>query len=183
MKSGFLHSGGRNYNHKKKNTNESVSVTESVVSLIDATEYADTAAQNTTGSTINVVNSKTKSPNQNGDDRVPNESSINKFPSSYGNTLSPMYFIGKRLAFPVAEWFVGNNWEKYGLEKDVPLVAYTSDGLSLMATKIGTPMMLDPYTTSMYLESWGRSTYVRILTEVNACNEFSYHLMMVGPNL
>ncbi|GJR40973.1 pol polyprotein [Tanacetum coccineum] len=31
---------------------------------------------------------------------------------------------------------------------DVPLVAYTSDGLSLMATKIGTPMMLDSYTNS-----------------------------------
>ncbi|GJS83759.1 zinc knuckle CX2CX4HX4C containing protein [Tanacetum coccineum] len=27
------------------------------------------------------------------------------------------YFIGKRLAFPVVEWFVPNNWEKYGLKK------------------------------------------------------------------
>ncbi|GKE84306.1 hypothetical protein Tco_1558048, partial [Tanacetum coccineum] len=27
------------------------------------------------------------------------------------------YFIGKRLAFPVVEWFVHNNWEKYGLRK------------------------------------------------------------------
>nr|GEV63385.1 retrotransposon protein, putative, Ty1-copia subclass [Tanacetum cinerariifolium] len=27
------------------------------------------------------------------------------------------YFIGKRLAFPVVEWFVRNNWKKYGLEK------------------------------------------------------------------
>nr|GEW87038.1 ribonuclease H-like domain-containing protein [Tanacetum cinerariifolium] len=108
------------------------------------------------------------------------------------------YFIGKRLAFPVVEWFVRNNWEKYGQKKvtmmkgffffksssiegvdllprdgpwmireihiflnkwspsmslfkeellcvpvwvklnDVPLVAYTSDGLSLIATKLGT---------------------------------------------
>ncbi|GJR10392.1 ribonuclease H-like domain-containing protein [Tanacetum coccineum] len=107
------------------------------------------------------------------------------------------YFIGKRLAFPIVEWFVCNNCEKYGLKKvttvkeffffkfsskegvdsvlrdgtwiireipiflnkwspfvsllkeelshvpvwvkfhDVPLVAYTSDGLSFMATKIG----------------------------------------------
>ncbi|GJR84790.1 RNA-directed DNA polymerase, eukaryota [Tanacetum coccineum] len=106
------------------------------------------------------------------------------------------YFIGKRLAFPVVEWFVRNNCEKYVLKKvtmvkgfflfkfasiegveyvlyngpwmirgipiflnkwslsvsllkeelshipvwvkfhDVPLVAYTSDGLSLMGTKI-----------------------------------------------
>ncbi|GJR70179.1 zinc knuckle CX2CX4HX4C containing protein [Tanacetum coccineum] len=27
------------------------------------------------------------------------------------------YFIGKRLAFPVMEWFVRNNWEKYGFKK------------------------------------------------------------------
>ncbi|GJS51427.1 (E)-beta-ocimene synthase, chloroplastic-like protein [Tanacetum coccineum] len=27
------------------------------------------------------------------------------------------YFIGKRLAFHVVEWFVRNNWEKYGLKK------------------------------------------------------------------
>nr|GEY75761.1 hypothetical protein [Tanacetum cinerariifolium] len=27
------------------------------------------------------------------------------------------YFIGKSLAFPVVEWFVRNNWKKYGLEK------------------------------------------------------------------
>ncbi|GKD50136.1 hypothetical protein Tco_1279112, partial [Tanacetum coccineum] len=72
------------------------------------------------------------------------------------------YFIGKMLAFPVVEWFVHYNWEKYGLCNfgesllkedlsrvplwrkfhDVPLVAYTSNGLSLIATKIGTPMMI-----------------------------------------
>ncbi|GJV92010.1 hypothetical protein Tco_1539823 [Tanacetum coccineum] len=27
------------------------------------------------------------------------------------------YIIGKRLAFPVVEWFVHNNWEKYSLKK------------------------------------------------------------------
>ncbi|GJV50422.1 nucleic acid-binding, OB-fold protein [Tanacetum coccineum] len=27
------------------------------------------------------------------------------------------YFSGKRLSFPVVEWFVRNNWKKYGLEK------------------------------------------------------------------
>nr|GEY88116.1 hypothetical protein [Tanacetum cinerariifolium] len=50
---------------------------------------------------------------------------------------------------------------------DVPLVAYTSDGLSLIATKIGTPMMLDTYTNSMCLESWERSSYERVLIEIN----------------
>ncbi|GJV37237.1 exocyst complex component SEC6 [Tanacetum coccineum] len=65
---------------------------------------------------------------------------------------------------------------------DVPLVAYTSDGLSLMATKIGTPMMLDSYTNSMCLKSWGRSSYARVLIKINACNDFSDNLVMAVPN-
>ncbi|GJR84548.1 ESKIMO 1-like protein [Tanacetum coccineum] len=63
------------------------------------------------------------------------------------------------------------------------LVAYTSDGLRLIATKIRFPMMLDSYTNSMCLESWGRSSYARVLIEINACNDFSDNLVMVVPNL
>ncbi|GKF59395.1 hypothetical protein Tco_0176181 [Tanacetum coccineum] len=96
--------------------------------------------------------------------------------------------------------------EKYGLEKvtlvkgffffkfasiegvdyvkfhDVPLVAFSSDGLSMMATKIGTPMMLDTHMNFMCLESWRRSSYAKILIEINACNDFSDQLVMVVPN-
>ncbi|GJT96188.1 putative ribonuclease H-like domain-containing protein [Tanacetum coccineum] len=71
-------------------------------------------------------------------------------------------------------------WVKF---HDILLVAYTSDGLSLMAKKIGNPMMLDSYTNSMCLESWDRSSYARILIEINACNDFSDHLVMAIPNL
>ncbi|GKA78685.1 multidrug resistance-associated protein 5 [Tanacetum coccineum] len=38
-------------------------------------------------------------------------------------------------------------WVKF---HEVPLVAHTSDGLSFIATKIGTPIMLDSYTNSIY---------------------------------
>ncbi|GJX17184.1 ribonuclease H-like domain-containing protein, partial [Tanacetum coccineum] len=151
------------------------------------------------------------------------------------------YFISKRLAFHVVEWFVRNNWEKYGFQKvslakgffkfssiegvdsvlrygrwmiceipiflnkwspfvsllkeelshvlvwvqfhNVPLVAYTSNGLSLMAMKIGNPLMLDSYTNSMCLESLERSSYVRVLIEINLCNDFSDNLVMVVLNL
>nr|GEX20262.1 hypothetical protein [Tanacetum cinerariifolium] len=58
-----------------------------------------------------------------------------------------------------------------------------SDGLSLIGTKIGTPMMLDSYTNSMCLESWERSSYARILIEINACNNFSDNMVMVVPNI
>ncbi|GJV79503.1 putative ribonuclease H-like domain-containing protein [Tanacetum coccineum] len=71
-------------------------------------------------------------------------------------------------------------WVKF---HDVPLVAHTSDGLSLIAKKIGSLMMLDSYTNSICLESWGRSSYVRILIEINACNDFSDNLFMAVPKL
>nr|GEX59205.1 hypothetical protein [Tanacetum cinerariifolium] len=44
-------------------------------------------------------------------------------------------------------------------------------------------MMLDSYINSMCLESWGRSSYARILIEINACDEYSDILVMVVPNL
>nr|GEV18678.1 hypothetical protein [Tanacetum cinerariifolium] len=66
---------------------------------------------------------------------------------------------------------------------DVPLVAYTSNRLSLIATKISTPMMLNSYTNSMYLESLGRSSYARVLIEINACNDFNDNFLMSALNL
>ncbi|GJR06179.1 hypothetical protein Tco_0529165 [Tanacetum coccineum] len=71
-------------------------------------------------------------------------------------------------------------WVKF---QDVPLFAYTSDGLSLITTRIGTLMMLDSYANSMCLESWERSSYARILIKSNACNDFSDNLVMAVPNL
>ncbi|GKA43672.1 zinc knuckle CX2CX4HX4C containing protein, partial [Tanacetum coccineum] len=71
-------------------------------------------------------------------------------------------------------------WVKF---YDIPLVAYTSDGLSLLATKIGTPMILDSYTNSICLESWGVSSYARILIEIDASNGFSNNLVMAVLNL
>ncbi|GJZ08937.1 putative ribonuclease H-like domain-containing protein [Tanacetum coccineum] len=96
------------------------------------------------------------------------------------------YFIGKRLAFHVVECLLIEElscvpvWVKF---HNALLVAYTSDGLSLIATKIGTPMMLDSHTNSMCLESWGRSSYARILIDIYACNGFCDNLVMVVPNL
>ncbi|GJX54062.1 putative ribonuclease H-like domain-containing protein [Tanacetum coccineum] len=43
--------------------------------------------------------------------------------------------------------------------------------------------MLDSYTNSMCYESWRRSSYTRILIEIDACNDFSDNLVMAVPNL
>ncbi|GJV77364.1 zinc knuckle CX2CX4HX4C containing protein [Tanacetum coccineum] len=120
------------------------------------------------------------------------------------------YFIGKRMAFPVVEYYARNNWAKHGLKRimmnskgffffkfdsraglkavleggpwlirksqiilkkwsldtrllkeeltripiwvklhDVPIQVFEEDGISLISTFIGKPVMLDSYTRSM----------------------------------
>nr|GEW10321.1 hypothetical protein [Tanacetum cinerariifolium] len=36
----------------------------------------------------------------------------------------------------------------------VPVIAFNDDGLSVIATKLGTPLMLDSYTANMCMQSW-----------------------------
>ncbi|GJW46733.1 zinc knuckle CX2CX4HX4C containing protein [Tanacetum coccineum] len=139
------------------------------------------------------------------------------------------YFIGKRMAFSVVEYYARNNWAKHGLKRimmnfegffffkfdsqagleavmesgtwlilksmiilkkwsmdtrllkeelthiliwvklhDVPIQISEENGISLIATFIGKPVMLDSYTSSMCNESWGRSSFARCLIEVNS---------------
>ncbi|XP_021992037.1 uncharacterized protein LOC110888842 [Helianthus annuus] len=66
---------------------------------------------------------------------------------------------------------------------DVPLTAFTEDGLSLVASKIGIPKMLDSYTATMCAESWGRSSYARALIEVQAGAELKKRVTIAIPSL
>ncbi|GJZ01931.1 zinc knuckle CX2CX4HX4C containing protein [Tanacetum coccineum] len=50
---------------------------------------------------------------------------------------------------------------------DVPIQVFEEDGISLIATFIGKPVMLDSYTSSMCKDSWGKSSFARCLIEVN----------------
>nr|GEX14169.1 hypothetical protein [Tanacetum cinerariifolium] len=83
-------------------------------------------------------------------------------------------------------WFIWNNplilkkWhlDKNLLKEDVSTVsvwlklhgalvtAFSEDGLSAIATKLGTSLMLDSYTSDMYMQSWGRSSYARPMIEL-----------------
>nr|GEX54170.1 hypothetical protein [Tanacetum cinerariifolium] len=56
-------------------------------------------------------------------------------------------------------------WVKF---HNVPIVAYSEVGLSLITTQIGKPIQLDAYTSDMCLNSWGRSAYARALIEISA---------------
>nr|GEV97919.1 hypothetical protein [Tanacetum cinerariifolium] len=48
----------------------------------------------------------------------------------------------------------------------IPVTTFTEDGLSVIAMKIGTPLMLDSYTSDMCIQSRGRSSYARALIEI-----------------
>ncbi|GJT98865.1 hypothetical protein Tco_1094383 [Tanacetum coccineum] len=110
----------------------------------------------------------------------------------FDNTLYG-YFIGKRLAFPIVENYVKNTWAKFVLERvmlqnnfflfqfSTREVTYSEIGLSLITTKIGRPIMLDSYTSSMCLKSWGRNTYARALVEVSSANALLESLVIAIP--
>ncbi|GJS36917.1 zinc knuckle CX2CX4HX4C containing protein, partial [Tanacetum coccineum] len=49
---------------------------------------------------------------------------------------------------------------------NVPIVAYSEIGLSLITSKLGRLIMLDAHTSSMCLNSWGLSSYARALVKI-----------------
>ncbi|GJV09457.1 zinc knuckle CX2CX4HX4C containing protein [Tanacetum coccineum] len=51
---------------------------------------------------------------------------------------------------------------------NIPIVAYSEIGLSLITSTLGKPIMLDGYTSNMCINSWGRNSYARALIEVSA---------------
>nr|GEX52137.1 copia protein [Tanacetum cinerariifolium] len=156
----------------------------------------------------------------------------------FANTLYG-YSLGKCIAFPVVEYYVRNNWGKFGLTRimmnskgffffqfntskgledvlenrpwmiqnspiilkkwtmntclckeeltripvwvkihDVHIQVFSEDGLSIIASQIGKPIMLDSYTSSMCIESWGRSSFYRCMIEINANDVLKESLTM-----
>ncbi|GJX07701.1 cytokinin dehydrogenase 3-like protein [Tanacetum coccineum] len=60
----------------------------------------------------------------------------------------------------------------------VPVTAFSEDGLSAIATKLGTPLMLDSYTSDMCMQSWGRSSYARVMVELRADVELKDNIVV-----
>ncbi|GKC22593.1 reverse transcriptase domain-containing protein, partial [Tanacetum coccineum] len=61
----------------------------------------------------------------------------------------------------------------------VLVTAFSDDGLSSIATKLGTPLMLDSYTYDMCMQSWGRSSYARAMIELRADVELKDIIVVV----
>ncbi|GJT88102.1 retrotransposon protein, putative, ty1-copia subclass [Tanacetum coccineum] len=65
----------------------------------------------------------------------------------------------------------------------VPVTAFSEDGLSAIATKLGTPLMLDSYTSDMCMQSWGRLSYGRAMIEVRADVELKDNIVAAMPKI
>nr|GEX61806.1 hypothetical protein [Tanacetum cinerariifolium] len=71
-------------------------------------------------------------------------------------------------------------WFKF---HDVPISVFTQDALRAIATKLGTPLMLDSYTLVVCTDSWGMSSYARAMTELRANAELKDTLVVVVPKI
>nr|GFA79412.1 hypothetical protein [Tanacetum cinerariifolium] len=65
----------------------------------------------------------------------------------------------------------------------VPVTAFSEDGLSVIATKLGTPLMLDSYTSDMCMQSWGKSSYARVMIELRADVELKDNIVVAMPKI
>ncbi|GJV61331.1 hypothetical protein Tco_1467431 [Tanacetum coccineum] len=65
----------------------------------------------------------------------------------------------------------------------VLVTTFSEDGLSVIATKLGTPLMLDLYTSYICMQSWGRSSYARAMIELRADVELKDTIVVAMPNL
>ncbi|GJZ29563.1 hypothetical protein Tco_0574210 [Tanacetum coccineum] len=63
------------------------------------------------------------------------------------------------------------------------MMTFSEDGLSVIATKLGTPLVLDSYTSDMCMQSWGRSSYARAMIDLRADEELENSFMVAMPKL
>ncbi|GJY77709.1 copia protein [Tanacetum coccineum] len=66
---------------------------------------------------------------------------------------------------------------------DVRMTAFSEDGLSVIATKLGTPFMFDSYTSDMCMQSLGRLSYARVMIELRADVELKDTIVVAMPKL
>nr|GEW05952.1 hypothetical protein [Tanacetum cinerariifolium] len=60
---------------------------------------------------------------------------------------------------------------------------FSQDGLSAIASKLGTRLMLDSYTSGMCMQSCGRSSYARAMIELRANVELKDTIVVAMPKL
>nr|GEV05930.1 hypothetical protein [Tanacetum cinerariifolium] len=89
----------------------------------------------------------------------------------------------KSVNFRTLITMVGN-----GVDVAIPLdsiraISESEDGLSIIATKLGTLLMLDSYTSGMCMHSWGMLSYARAMIKLQADEELQDTIVVAMPKL
>nr|GEY23048.1 integrase, catalytic region, zinc finger, CCHC-type, peptidase aspartic, catalytic [Tanacetum cinerariifolium] len=117
-------------------------------------------------------------PEGNGIDVVVSVDSIRAISERFAN-IAYRFFLGKKVAYPVVANYEDVStisvWVKL---HGVPVMAFSEDGLSAIATKLGTPLMFNSYTSYMCMQPWGRSSYVRVMIEFRADLELKANIVV-----
>nr|GEU44495.1 hypothetical protein [Tanacetum cinerariifolium] len=126
-----------------------------------------------------------------------------QFVLSDGEVSDKSYVEGLNAMLKSGSWFIRNNpliqkkwYPDVNLLKEdvgtvsvwvklhgVHVIAFSEDGLSVISTKIGTPLMPDSYTSDMCMQSWGRSSYGRAMIELQANVELKDNIVAVMPKI
>ncbi|GJR26576.1 zinc finger, CCHC-type containing protein [Tanacetum coccineum] len=65
----------------------------------------------------------------------------------------------------------------------VHVTAFNKDSLSVISNNLSTPIMLDSYTSDMCMQSWGRSSYARVMIELRADVELKDNIVVAMPKI
>nr|GEX78896.1 protein kinase-like domain, phloem protein 2-like protein [Tanacetum cinerariifolium] len=122
-------------------------------------------------------------PEDNGVDVVVLLDSIRAISERFANTAYA-FFLGKNVAYPVVSTYEDVStvsvWVKF---HDVAVTAFSGDALSVIATKLGTLLMLDSYTSDMCMQCGGRSSYARVMIELQAGVELKDNIVVAMPRI
>nr|GEY40888.1 hypothetical protein [Tanacetum cinerariifolium] len=144
-------------------------------------------------------------PGGNGIDVVVPVDSIRAISKRFANTAYS-FFLGKKVAYPIVASYMSCLRMVHGLSEiwhpdenvlkedvstvpfwvklhGVPVMAFSEDGLSAISTKLSTSLMLDSYTSDMCMQSWGRSSYARVLIELHVDVELKDNIVVVVPKI
>ncbi|GJX57707.1 RNA-directed DNA polymerase, eukaryota, reverse transcriptase zinc-binding domain protein [Tanacetum coccineum] len=100
--------------------------------------------------------------------------------SSYANITSKL--SGKKVKVRTLFTPRGNGIDVVFPVDSIRAISYYSS-LSGIATKLGTPLMFDSYTSDMCIQSWGRSSYARVMIELRADVELKDNIVVAMPKI
>nr|GEY64713.1 RNA-directed DNA polymerase, eukaryota, reverse transcriptase zinc-binding domain protein [Tanacetum cinerariifolium] len=117
---------------------------------------------------------------------------INVEPTSYaGATGASKCSLRKYFVWLFHWWSTKTSLQKDELTRipiwvklyEVPIQVFEENGISLIATYLGKPIMLDSYTSAMCKDSWGRSSFTRCLIEINSEADLKDSITIGIPDL